>query len=238
MTDLLNSRLVTCVEDIPGWSSLDALAAIQSLAASTEPLVGDFLELGTWFGRSANALAMVACNLQDVTLHCVDLFPDESDWYQNADSTFSFSVKINGKRYTGCVEQTVFSDVFEGQIRGMYRVYGQPIVALEKFLIRNGLRDVVKIHRSSTIDFLDSAHTNWKIKFAFIDAEHSYKNVHSEVRKLDRYLVRGGWICFDDAFTTYDGVTKVIEDLQKLGSKFGNGKKLSKKIYALQKLSA
>jgi len=29
---------------------------------------------------------------------------------------------------------------------------------------------------------------------------------------MDRYLVPGGWICFDDAFSYYDGVNRAIED--------------------------
>lgn len=52
-----------------------------------------------------------------------------------------------------------------------------------------------------------------RFRLAFIDGDHSYEAVCADIRNVERVLVPGGWICFDDAFTVYDGVNRAIDDL-------------------------
>ena len=39
----------------------------------------------------------------------------------------------------------------------------------------------------------------------------SYAAVAKDIEIVERYLLPGGWICFDDAFSSYDGVNEAIQ---------------------------
>ncbi|MEY4592782.1 MAG: hypothetical protein RIR18_1677, partial [Pseudomonadota bacterium] len=69
------TQIEEAVKSIPGWSPLDQLMALFTLAYSSSHLPGDILELGSWCGRSAVALGMAAKLTGIGKVHCVDLFP-------------------------------------------------------------------------------------------------------------------------------------------------------------------
>lgn len=91
-TKPIATQIEEAVKDIPGWSPIDQLLSLFTLALSSSHLQGDILELGSWCGRSAVALGMAARLTGDTKVHCVDLFPEKTDWYQNADGTYSLYV--------------------------------------------------------------------------------------------------------------------------------------------------
>ncbi len=78
------TQIEEAVRDVPGWSPQEQIFALFNLAYASAPLGGDVLELGSWCGRSAVGLGMAA-RLGGGMAHCVDLFPNKDDWYQNSD---------------------------------------------------------------------------------------------------------------------------------------------------------
>ena len=73
------------VDNVPGWSPMDQLFSLTQLVFTTQHLEGDVLEVGSWCGRSAIALALAEKCLNRNQVHCIDLFPNGEDWYQNDD---------------------------------------------------------------------------------------------------------------------------------------------------------
>lgn len=54
---------------------------------------------------------------------------------------------------------------------------------------------------------------NFRCRLAFLDSDHGYEAVCEVIRNIDKHLVPGGWMCFDDAFTCYEGVSRAISEL-------------------------
>jgi hypothetical protein len=70
---------------------------------------------------------------------------------------------------------------------------------------------------------------------AFIDGGHDYDFVARDIDNLTPLLVPGGWICFDDAFSTYKGVDRAIEDHILANPGFELSKQLTRKFFAARK---
>jgi hypothetical protein len=61
--------------------------------------------------------------------------------------------------------------------------------------------------------FADHPEANgFRCRLAFVDGDHGYEAVRSDIEVISRWLVPGGWICFDDAFTGYEGVDKALQE--------------------------
>ena len=90
-------QLEELVRDVPGWSPIDQLYTLFTLALSSADLQGDIVEVGSWCGRSAVILGAAAQLQRNTRVHCVDLFPAREDWQENPDGTYSMEVEIAGK---------------------------------------------------------------------------------------------------------------------------------------------
>jgi predicted O-methyltransferase YrrM len=65
-------------------------------------------------------------------------------------------------------------------------------------------------YRADLEKFAATAPQNLALRLVFIDGDHSYAAVAKDIEIVERYLLPGGWICFDDAFSSYDGVNEAI----------------------------
>lgn len=229
------SQLEIAVKDIPGWSSIDQLMALFMLVYSSSHLQGDILELGSWCGRSAVALGMAAKLSGKGKVHCVDLFPEKNDWYQNADGTYSFAVELEGKRYGAYGDQTVWSEPFLRDIEPMYERFGGTLEAFNLAISVNNLSSYVFPHRADLEGFSNHVTSDFSIRLAFIDGDHSYTAVAKDIEIVERYLMSGGWICFDDAFSTYDGVNEAIKRHIVDSGKYQNCQQITRKCFVAQR---
>lgn len=126
---------------IPGMSNVDNLFDLCREAEDTFFLQGDFLEIGTWCGKSAIPLGHIAKEL-GCKLHCYDIFPPFSYWQalQIAPSTLN-------------------------EIRQVYN-RGGPRALLEQAVLKYKLEDVIIIHPHSfnqldnkfRLAFIDGSH--------------------------------------------------------------------------------
>jgi predicted O-methyltransferase YrrM len=211
-TTPLVTEIEHLVADVPGWSPIDELYTLSMLAYSTSHLPGDIVELGSWFGRSAIVLGSAARDTHGA-VHCIDLFPERGDWRRNADGSYSFAVEIDGRRHTGYEDQTVWPEPFESQVAPLY---AECPSVLEKFTANvrsHGLEDIVRAHRGNSATFAASALDGFQCRLLFIDGDHGYDAVKNDIARLAPFVVRGGWIGFDDAFSSYEGVDRAITEL-------------------------
>lgn len=238
MTDVtlpIATQLEAAVKDIPGWSPLDQLMALFTLAYSSSHLPGDILELGSWCGRSAVALGLAAKLTGKSNVHCVDLFPKKNDWYENADGTYSFAVKIDGKKYGAYDDQTVWAEPFLRDIKPMYERFNGTLEAFIMAMSANELNDQVIPYRADLEEFSKKAPADFALRLAFIDGDHSYTAVAKDIEIVERFLVPDGWICFDDAFSSYDGVNEAIQRHIIDSGKYKNCQQMTRKCFVAQR---
>jgi len=205
------AQIEEMVRDVPGWSPHDQLVALFNLAYLTD-VEGDIIELGSWCGRSATALGLAAKLSGRSTVYAVDLFPERTDWRRNGDGTFSFSVTVDGQTIDAYSEQSVWAEPYHRDIAPIYERHTGILDVFRDTIERNGLSRVVRPYRGSLHMFAAAAPATLRCKLAFIDGDHSYDAVTADIRAIERFLVPGGWICFDDAFSCYDGVDRAITE--------------------------
>ncbi|QAZ69586.1 class I SAM-dependent methyltransferase [Solidesulfovibrio carbinolicus] len=234
ITKPIATQIEDAVRDIPGWSPLDQLQSLFTLAFSCAHLPGDILELGSWCGRSAVALGMAARLAGDTKVHCVDLFPEKSDWYQNDDETYSFAVTIDGRKVGAYGEQTVWKEPYLRDIVPVYERFSGTIEAFESSITANGLSDLVIPFKGDLQSFSASIEKTLALRMAFIDGDHSYTAVVEDIRIVEKYLLPGGWICFDDAFSNYEGVNQAIEKHILGSGRYHLCQQLTRKFFVAQ----
>lgn len=205
-------QLDDAVKSVPGWSPADQLYTLFNLVYMNPMVEGDVIEIGSWCGRSAIALGMAARLTGKSKVHCIDLFPAKSDWHENPDGTFSFKVELGGKTFGGYQEQTVWRDPYLKDIAPLYLKHDSVFQIFEENISNNDLQSIVKPFRGDSSMFVSALPDNFKCKMAFIDGDHSYNAVCTDIKNIEKYLSKGGWVCFDDAFSSYDGVNKAITD--------------------------
>ncbi len=231
-------RLEEMVKDIPGWSPIDQLYTLSLLGLATAHLPGDFVEIGSWCGRSGVVLGAVARSLGKTQLHCIDLFPSRSDWKQHPDGSYYFEVKINGEIHRAHQEQTVWASAFDTQTSRIYLDYDSPLVCFEKQIQRFGLGQYIRVYHGNSTTFAASVASDFRCKLAFIDGDHGYDAVCKDIAMVKDRLVGGGWICFDDAFSSYEGVNRAIREHILADPQFDLGQQMTRKLFVARKKPA
>jgi predicted O-methyltransferase YrrM len=200
------------VKEVPGWTPIDQLYTLFMLVSALSDRKGDIVEIGSWCGRSTIVLGAAARRTGNVKIHCIDLFPAKNDWKQNEDGSYSFKVWIGDRVFGGYQDQTVWQDPFEKDIAPLYLKHDGILDIFNETIKRNHMTDLVKVFRGNSAMFAATCDPSFKCKLAFIDADHSYEAVVSDIKNIEPFLIEGGWICFDDAFSYYDGVNRAITD--------------------------
>ena len=207
------NQIEKMVAHVPGWSPVDQLYTLFNLVYANPDLEGDIVEIGSWCGRTTSVLGMAARMITNTDIHCIDLFPSKNDWRENQDGTYSFDVAIGGQKYTAYDKQTVWREPFEKEIAPLYESHNNILDVFMETMKSNGLLDVVNVHRGTSDILKDVVPEAFKCKIAFIDGDHSYEAVCRDIRNVEPFLVDGGWICLDDAFSGYQGIDEAVTDL-------------------------
>lgn len=223
------------VKDIPGWSPIDQLYTLYSILRFTPDLEGDVVEVGSWCGRSAVVLGLAARSLDNVKVHCVDLFPAKEDWTQNEDGSYSFDVRIDGKRLEGYQDQTVWKEPFERDIAPLYQTHESIFEVFAESVTKSGMEDIIIPHKGDSGTFIDSRDSNFSCRMAFLDGDHSYEAVCNDIDRIGRLLVPGGFLCFDDAFSHYSGVNQAIMELVIDSDEYDSCQQMTRKCFVARK---
>ena len=223
-------QIEQAVSNVPGWSPVDQLFALFNLAYVSAPIGGKILELGSWCGRSAVALGLATQRCGTGVVHCVDLFPEKNDWYRNDDGSYSFRVVIDGESVTSYHQQTVWEAPFMRDIAPLYAQHGGLFATFSRTMQSNQLDSVVRPFRGDLERFF-ARHPSVSLRLAFLDGHHSYDAVCRDIENVLPHLLPGGWICFDDAFTSYEGVNQAIRDRIIANPQFVDAQQLTRKLF-------
>jgi predicted O-methyltransferase YrrM len=234
LTVPIERQISEAIENVPGWSELNQLLALHLLAMTVNNASGKMIEVGSWYGRSALAIGMAARKLEK-QLICIDLFPKQEDWFENDDGSFSFSVNINGKTHGAYQSQTVWKEPYNRDIKSAYKKYGDPEEAIRKSIDENGLSNYVQPIKSDLEGFLEKEGKDVNFNFAFLDGDHSYESVSKDISLINDRLLPGGWLCFDDAFVSYEGVSAAIRDKVVSCANFGVVQQITRKLFVAMK---
>lgn len=232
-TPIIN-QIEDAVREVPGWSPLDQLFALFTLAFSSAHVGGDVLELGSWCGRSAVALGLAAQLSHQGEAHCVDLFPEKGDWYQNPDGSYSMRVVIKGRTIASYDEQTVWAEPFARDIAPLYTKHGGLFEVFSDTMRRTRLDQVVKAFRGDLQGFFE-AHPKTQLRLAFLDGHHSHAAVCRDIETVTPHLLPGAWLCFDDAFSSYEGVDRAILERVIQNPEFDSAQQLTRKLFVARK---
>jgi len=232
----LVTELESLVDGVPGWSPIDQLFTLSTLVYATAHLAGDAVEVGSWFGRSAIALGTAVRDTHGL-VHCIDPFPARDDWRQNADGSYSYEVEIDGRRHAGYQEQTVWGAPFEEQLAPVYARSASVYDGFMANIRSRGLDAVVRPHRGTTETFAAQVPSDFRCRLIFLDGDHGAGAVEDDLRRLLPYLVAGGWICFDDAFSVYEGVDRAIRTRILGNPGFDITRQMTRKCFAARKAS-
>jgi predicted O-methyltransferase YrrM len=233
----LIGRLETMVTTIPGWSPIDQLYTLHLLGLATSHLPGDFIEIGSWCGRSGIVLGDAARSIGKTKLHCIDLFPQKEDWKQYPNGSYYFEVAIDGRLFRAHQEQTVWRDAFETQVSPVYDEFKSPLDCFKRQIERLELGPMIKIHRGNSATFSEGIGEDFRCKLAFIDGDHGYSAVCDDINMVKDRLVDGGWICFDDAFSSYEWVDRAIRELILADPSFDLCQQMTRKLFVARKKS-
>lgn len=229
------AQIEALVENVHGWTPIDQLFTLYTLTWTTAALAGDIVEVGSWCGRSAVVLAAAAQTAGRSQVYCVDLFPEKDDWKQNPDGSYSFDMVIDGKHYGGYQEQTVWKEAFESQTGKIYESYNSVFDCFRETVSQRGMDEVVHPHRGDLASLLAKLGPDFQCRLAFLDGDHGYEAVCEDIRNIDRHLVAGGWLCFDDAFTCYDGVSRAITELVIANPRYDHCQQMTRKLFVARK---
>jgi hypothetical protein len=226
------------VGEIPGWSPLDELYTLFLLVHITGNMDGDILEVGSWCGRSSVVLGLAAqLGIIKTKVYSVDLFPKKDDWSQNKDGSWSFEVKAsNGKTLDAYKVQTVWSDPFEQAIRPVYERWNGILDAWHEFIDKNGLEDINTPFVGNSDMFFECAPDDLKLRVVFLDGDHGYEAVKQDILNVEKYIVSGGYVCFDDAFSGfYPDVDRAIQEFIIESGKYDIVQQMTRKFFVARK---
>jgi predicted O-methyltransferase YrrM len=223
------------VKDVHGWLPLDQLYTLFQLAFLTADLQDDIVEIGSWCGRSSLVLGMAAKLTGNTQVYCIDLFPEKKDWIQNSDDSYSFKVTIDNKVYSAYHQQTVWKEPFEEQIAPLYEQNHSIFDIFTANIAEHRLNNIISPFKGNSDRFVRSLSNDFKCKLAFIDGDHGYDAVCRDTENLKKLLVPGGWMCFDDAFSTYDGVNHAIEKCIINNTDFDICQQMTRKFFIARK---
>jgi Methyltransferase domain len=208
----VTARIDHVIHSVPGWTPADQLLSLHALAASTAYLGGDVMEIGSWCGRSTAVLGHAVAAAGVGHVWAIDLFPHKNDWQTNADGSHSFAVDMSGTSIGGYQDQTVWDEPFQRDIATVYAKHDDVLDVFRATIDAEKLGSVVTPFRGTGTMFAAQAPTDLKVRLAFVDGDHSYDAVCADIDAVERFLLPGGWITFDDAFSVYDGVDAAIRD--------------------------
>ena len=230
------ARIARIMESVPGWTPADQLLALHLLAVATAHLGGDVLEIGSWCGRSTAVLGHAVGAFGRGHVWAIDLFPRGDDWRTNADGSHSFSVDIGGRAIGGYQEQTVWDEPFQRDIATVYERFDGALDAFNATIEAEGLGSSVSAFRGTGTMFTERAPKDLRVRLAFVDGDHSYEAVCADIEAVERFLLPGGYITFDDAFSVYDGVDAAIHDRILASGHYDCAHQLCRKFFVARRL--
>jgi len=218
--------ITNVIGEIPGFTPVDELLSLHSLVIASSCIGGDILEIGSWCGRSTVVMAHALSICGEGKLISVDLFPNKNDWIQNDDKSWSFYTE-NGIAYH---DQTVWDAPYQREIAPLYENNESILDIFLSNINKYKFNDIVHFHKGT----VNNLETNNYFRLCFIDGDHSYNSVYNDINYCVNHMPYGGFICFDDAFSSYDGVDSAIKDNLLINKRMVFHQQLTRKFHIVK----
>lgn len=180
-----------------GWLPRKEAIYLAKLVKTVVGLSGDFLEVGSWHGRSSVAIGVEVKKLNS-RLYCIDIWNKE----------------MTGK------EEIEHGEIMEGYrkmptVAGKFFKGDSHCIFTENIMTR-GLEDTIV----PIIGFSSTIRKMWKnsLRFIFIDGNHKYEYVRDDCL-WRQFLVSAGIIAFHD-YTSGVGVRRAVDEAMNNDSNF------------------
>ena len=206
---------------IPGQCGEEKLKAL--LFLSRYLAKGDFVEIGSFYGRSAFAIGYIANYFQLGNLICVDPWESAKTEKQNNSildqrATIDAMFKRNHCKSDSDVANRLGLNsydqcAFYGFAASCSMLNNVNYIA-EKSL--DAISEYEQGVRSGYIETpqLGKTEVSGTISFLHIDGNHAYEHVRQDVECWSKFLIPGGWLALDDYQWAFgDGPKKVGDEL-------------------------
>lgn len=233
ITTPILTQLETMVADVPGWSPIDQLYSLFLLAYLSADVEGDIVEIGAWCGRSSVALGLAAKLSGRTRVFSVDLFPTRDDWHENEDGTLSLRVKLDDSTVAAYDGHRLWREPYLKSVKPLYEKHHGILDIFRETIERNGLSTIVTPLRGTSEQLRNDPAKRFRM--AFIDGDHSYEAVCRDIENVVPRLAPGAWICFDDAFSNYEGVDRAIRKMVIGNPDLESCMQLTRKLFVARK---
>lgn len=193
LTELELATLYHHADLIPGMCGNEKFHALCEIFRYA--VVGDVVEIGSWWGRSAFILAMLARCYGVGRLLCVDPWTNEH-LVQNTEMVDSRSAQVDASEAL---------TVFEINLSpyNCNHINYLRMASVDGATYYNNRRLI------STEAFGHTEYTG-QISILHIDGNHTYEDAKADVKSWEKFMVGGGWIIIDDYLWPYgDGPQRV-----------------------------
>jgi hypothetical protein len=195
LTPIARAGLLRLVATVSGMTDDDKIDAV--IEAMAHAPTGDVVEIGSWWGRSAALLVLLARNWNIGKLLCIDpwheAFLDQGvDILDRAsarmDNDFAHSIfQMNLAPLAGGALNFIRAPSAEAALR-----YGPGLVVQSETFGR--------------------AEYEGRIAFLHIDGNHTYENAKADALAWTPHVKPGGWIVFDDYVWAFGDGPKRVGD--------------------------
>jgi hypothetical protein len=196
------AALIRMVQSTPGQCDDTKLEVLIEIFRHMPP--GDIVEIGSFWGRSATALAFLSRHYDIGNLLCID------PWSQD-------DLRQGIQEVDGASDQIPIEEVFEA-----FRINLASFSAHVNYF-RGRSEDASVCYAAercfTTEDFGRINYTG-EIALLHVDGNHKLESVQSDIREWTRFVRPGGWMVFDDYRWPFGtGVTVAVNEfLDRVGS--------------------
>lgn len=195
LSEIEAAGLVRYADLIPGMCDDDKFRALFDVARFA--VAGDIVEIGSWWGKSAFILSMLAQVHGLGKLLCVDPWENEH-LIQGEQMVDSGSAQVSAEEAL-----TVFQIGLQPFNANHINYLRKPSVEASQFY--------GNCHTVNTEIFGTTKYTG-RISILHIDGNHAYEAVKSDIGSWEAFVVEGGWIIIDDYIWPYGNGPRVAGD--------------------------
>jgi hypothetical protein len=196
LTPVVRAGVLRLVETISGMTDGDKIDAI--VAAMRHTPDGDVVEIGSWWGRSAALMVLLARHWEIGKVLCVD------PWHE---AYLDQGVEILD-RASARMDNDFAHAIFQINLA--------PIAGRALNFIRGPSVEAARQYRPGLVlesDAFGRTEYEGRIAFLHIDGNHTYENAKADALAWTPHVKPGGWIVFDDYVWAFgDGPRRVGDE--------------------------
>jgi hypothetical protein len=212
LTALQRAGLVRLVDAIPGMCGEEKMLAV--MEAMRHAPAGDVVEIGSWWGRSAALLVLLARRYGVGKVLCVDPWLDEA--------------LPQGEPHVDAAS----AELDAAEALRIFQINLAPLADGDLNYLRARSVDAASLYRAGftaqTETFGETSYEG-RIGFLHIDGNHAEPAVAADAELWTPHVAPGGWIVFDDYEWAFgDGVKRVADafaaaNVERIAAKFEAG---------------